>query len=236
MLEVIGAGLPRTGTLSLKTALERLGFGPCHHMFEIYAHLELVDRWSSVPTTRAGWERVFAGYRSSVDWPASFFWREQATAFPQAKVILTVRDPDRWYASLRTMVSLRAEAMAADDPSQTAAGFFEARFARLQPLLGRIVCGTFGDVRPFPDWVPGQEQAVEAFERHASAVRDGLPADRLLVFDVRQGWEPLCAFLDVAVPDEPFPRLNDAEAIKRTFAGLKTGRPALGGLRPGDFE
>lgn len=216
MLAVIGAGLPRTGTLSLKAALERLGFGPCYHMFEIFEHLDLIDRWlPAVPTTRAGWERVFAGYRSALDWPASFFWRELAAVFPEAKVVLTVRDPDRWYASLRTMVKLRVEATAADDSS------FETRFARLRPLLMRAIRETFEDARPFPDWVPGQEQAVRAFHRHNAAVRDSLPAARLLVFDVRQGWEPLCAFLGVAAPDEPFPRLNDIEALKRTFAGLK---------------
>lgn len=224
MLEVVGAGLPRTGTLSLKVALERLGFGPCHHMFEIFAHLDLIERWlPAVPESRSGWERVFAGYRSTVDWPASHFWRELAAAFPRSKVILTVRDPSGWYASLRALVDVRTEAMTADP-----AGSFQARFARLQPLLRRIVYDTFEDVRPFPYWVPDEERAVADFHRHSAAVRDGLPADRLLVFDVRQGWEPLCAFLGVAVPAEPFPRTNDVEAIRGTFAGLRAGRPPEG--------
>ncbi|GLW09159.1 sulfotransferase family protein [Microtetraspora sp. NBRC 13810] len=224
MIEVIGAGLPRTGTLSLKAALERLGFGPCYHMFEIYDHLELIDRWlPAVPDTPAGWERVFAGYRSTLDWPASFFWREQAAAFPRAKVVLTVRDPAGWCTSFHNMISLRAEPMPPDAPA--AAVSFQASFARIQPLLGRIVRATFGEDLRFPDELPSEEQAARAFDRHVATVRQSLPADRLLVFDVREGWEPLCAFLDVDVPaGEPFPRLNDIEATKRRFEQFNLGR------------
>ncbi|RAY16586.1 sulfotransferase family protein [Actinomadura craniellae] len=224
-MEVIGAGLPRTGTLSLKAALEQLGFGPCYHMFEIYDHLDLIDRWlPGVPDGPAGWERVFAGYRSTLDWPASFFWREQAAAFPQAKVILTVRDASRWYASFRTMIRLRAAAMVQDDPTESTRAF-QASFARIQPLLARIAHQTFGSTGPIPEWLPGEDQAVAIFERHTAAVRQDLPADRLLVFDVRQGWEPLCAFLGVARPAGGFPRLNDVDALKHRFGRLEAGRP-----------
>lgn len=220
MIEVIGAGLPRTGTLSLKCALERLGFGPCFHMKELHDHPELVDRWlPDVPATREGWERVFAGYRSCADWPASFFWRQLAEAFPEAKVILTVRDPRSWYDSFRAMIRLRVATMAvaAAGPEELV---FRTQFARLQPLLRRIACDTFG-VGGFPYQMPSMRQAVAAFERHAQAVVDGLPPDRLLVFDVREGWEPLCAFLGVSVPaDEPFPRLNGLDSLK---ARCRTG-------------
>jgi Sulfotransferase domain len=226
MLKVIGAGLPRTGTLSLKMALERLGFGPCYHMFEIFEHLELIDRWlPGIPDTPAGWERVFAGYRSTVDWPASFFWRQQAEAFPQAKVVLTVRDPARWYASFRELIKLRAASAEADHASEAALSF-QAEFARLQPLLKHIVHATFGEDLDFPARLPSQEQAVAAFHRHVAAVREAMSPDRLLVFDVRQGWAPLCDFLGVAAPaGEPFPRLNDIEAVKRKLEELGRAGP-----------
>ncbi|SDM68684.1 sulfotransferase family protein [Nonomuraea jiangxiensis] len=226
MLEVIGAGLPRTGTLSLKAALERLGFGPCHHMYELFDHAELVERWlPAVPDGPAGWERVFAGYRSAVDWPASFFWRPLAEAFPRAKVVLTVRDPGRWYASFRAMVSRRAASIAAG-------GLSRDPLLGLHPLLRRMARETFGETRPFPDWTPGREQAIAAFERHAATVRRSLPADRLLVFDVRRGWEPLCGFLGVAPPPgEPFPLLNDRETTMRRLDGLSAGRPFGGSER-----
>ncbi|MFG2072420.1 sulfotransferase family protein [Nonomuraea maritima] len=216
MIEVIGAGLPRTGTLSLKAALERLGFGPCFHMEELRDHPELVDRWlPDTPATREGWERVFAGYRSCADWPASFFWSPLAEAFPEAKVILTVRDPRSWYDSFRAMTRLRVATMAAVAPSPEELAF-RTRFARIQPLLRRIAGETFC-VGGFPYRMPSRKQATAAFERHAQAVADALPPDRLLVFDVREGWGPLCAFLGVAVPSaEPFPRLNELKARCRT--------------------
>ncbi|SEG55098.1 hypothetical protein SAMN04489712_106203 [Thermomonospora echinospora] len=226
MIEVIGAGLPRTGTLSLKTALERLGFGPCHHMFELFDHPELIDRWlPEVPDDAVGWQRVFAGYRSTMDWPASFFWRELAEAFPWAKVVLTVRDPGSWYASFRALIRLRAASLAEEDPSQAALAS-RASVARLRPLLEHIAHQTFGNTRPFPEWLPDEDQAVAAFQRYATTVRESLPAGRLLVFDVRQGWEPLCTFLGVAPPlDEPFPRLNDIDALKSRLDRLESDRP-----------
>jgi len=100
MLKVIGAGLPRTGTTSMKAALERLGFGPCYHMFEIFTNPDHADRWLPIASgAKVDWARVFDGYQSTQDWPASHFWRELAVAYPEAKVVLTIRDPHAWYPS-----------------------------------------------------------------------------------------------------------------------------------------
>jgi hypothetical protein len=211
MLDVIGAGLPRTGTLTLKAALERLGFGPCYHMFD---HLELIDRWlPEPPRDLEGWARVFEGYRSVADWPAGFFWQPLADAFPAARVVLTVRDVDRWYVSFQGMLRARHASMT-DGP-------FERSFLRLTPLLETMARTTFGAVEPFPDWLPGREQAAAAFHRHIARVVASLPADRLLVFDVREGWGPLCAFLGTPVPvGEPFPRLNDLDALEQRLGRL----------------
>jgi sulfotransferase family protein len=219
MMKVIGAGLPRTGTTSMKAALERLGLGPCYHMFEILTNPDQVDRW--LPLASGGpvvWERVFEGYQSSQDWPASYFWREQAEAYPQAKIILTVRDPERWYASFRTLMS----AGRGSDDSRAAHPALAA-IVRLRPLLERIGQATFGAEWGGEQGVPDEETAVAAYHRHVAAVRESLPADRLLVFDVRQGWEPLCDFLGVEPPaGEPFPHLNDAAALQRMFEQMAT--------------
>jgi hypothetical protein len=223
MLKVIGAGLPRTGTTSLKAALERLGFGPCYHMFEIFMHTDHVERWlpfaADLPMD---WDRVFDGYQSSQDWPASYFWREQAGAYPDAKVILTVRDPHRWYSSFRALIANAPGQGAPEDAPEAIRPVIDA-MTRLRPMLDRIGRSTFGE-----DWragaeLPDEQRAVEVFHRHVATVREALPADRLLVFDVRQGWGPLCGFLGVEPPTgEPFPHLNDAEAMQGMFEQLMT--------------
>ncbi|MEU8280020.1 sulfotransferase family protein [Microbispora bryophytorum] len=223
MLEVIGAGLPRTGTTSTKAALERLGFGPCYHTFEVLLRPELAERWLPVCSGGPGdWERVFEGFRSCVDWPASFFWRELARAYPDAKVVLTVRDPRSWYASFRALGSLSPREPMREDEAPEAIRPVVAAMTSLQPLFKRISESVFGE-----DWRPGhspdEERAVAAYHRHVAAVLAALPAERLLVFDVREGWGPLCAFLGVAAPpDAPFPRLNDAASIRRTFELMRT--------------
>src|SRR5262245_46987453 len=109
MLEVIGAGLGRTGSHSLRAALIRLGYGPCHHLPSMYDRPESITKWDAVARGDAadrwlGWERLLAGFRAAVDWPACAFWPELMDAYPRAKVVLTVRDPDAWYASARKTI------------------------------------------------------------------------------------------------------------------------------------
>ncbi|MBF8189633.1 sulfotransferase family protein [Nonomuraea sp. K274] len=221
-MTVIGAGLPRTGTSSMKAALERLGFGPCHHMFNIMTNPALVDRWLSVTTEGpVNWEEVFEGFRSAVDWPASHFWREQAEAYPDAKVVLTVRDPHAWYVSMQVLITDGPGRDLPEDLPEAAAAVFQ-RMMRLGPVLDHITQSVFA--QSFRDGPLDEEVAVAAFERHVAAVKEALPQERLLVFDVREGWEPLCRFLDVPVPDgEPFPHLNDAKSMQQMLAKLMAG-------------
>ncbi|HEX5741726.1 MAG TPA: sulfotransferase [Pilimelia sp.] len=232
MLKVIGAGLPRTGTTSTKAALERLGFNPCYHMLEVISHPAYVDHWAPLADGAApDWETTFAGYRAAVDWPASHYWRELAAAYPDAKVVLTVRDPATWYPSMRMLMAgpppLPGGASPADlpEPARSALGGLR----RMEPLLNLMGRSHFG-----PQWRYGTDMddeaaAVAAFTRHADTVRAALPADRLLVFDVRQGWEPLCDFLGVPVPEEPFPHLNDSATMRQVLTEMVThGRmPAM---------
>ncbi|MDT0300863.1 sulfotransferase family protein [Streptomonospora wellingtoniae] len=215
LLKVIGAGLPRTGTSSLKSALERLGFGPCHHMFEVMSHPEHIERW--MPALEGGsadWDHVFEGYRAAVDFPAAIFWRELSRTYPDAKVILTVRDPRRWHESVRDAFPDRSaiDAGSLPGPLQGFSDFLPALTGAAEERLGL-------------DWTPGrpltEDEAVDVFNTHTEQVRAAAPADRLLVFSARDGWGPLCDFLGADVPDEPFPHLNETETMQRMFAALE---------------
>ena len=220
-MKIIGAGLPRTGTSSLKSALERLGFGPTYHMFELMQHPEHAERWRPVLTGESSdWERVFAGYDSAVDFPASIYWRELAEAYPDAKVILTVRDPHRWHASVGTMARPDSATGKGGFPDLEQMPERMRKIFEVMPLMDGAAQGMLG-----ADFSLGsrmdEEKAVEIFERHVENVRSALPSDRLLVFQASDGWGPLCEFLGVEAPaDEPYPHLNDAETLKRMFATL----------------
>lgn len=220
-MRIIGAGLPRTGTSSLKAALDRLGFGPTYHMFELMQYPEHVDRWRPVLNQESSdWAGVFAGYDSAVDFPASIYWQELAEAYPDAKVILTVRDPYRWYESIRSMAP--ADLSANGDISSMG----ERMPERMRALFGLMPLMNVAAQRMLgPDFALGnqmsEEQAVKIFEQHVQNVRSALPADRLLVFEASEGWGPLGEFLGVDVPaDEPYPHLNDAKSIQRMFSTL----------------
>jgi hypothetical protein len=230
MLTVIGAGFPRTGTSSMKAALERLGFGPCHHMFDVGSDPDRARRWAPLANhdTVPEWDHVLEGFRSSVDWPASFFWRELAAKYPEAKVVLTVRDPYSWFASMRSLIANGPTRLQAENLAPEMAGL-AANMETTRPLLERMIREGLGSDRPF-GVVPDEKDSILAFERHIATVKESLPPERLLVFDVREGWEPLCRFLGVDVPaGEPFPHLNDSkvmqESIDRLMQGENIGLP-----------
>jgi hypothetical protein len=195
-LQVIGTGLGRTGTKSLREALARLGFGPCDHMVENFEHQERFALWDeALRRKNAGepidWRPLLAGFRAIVDWPGAYFWRELTSAHPAAKIVLTVRDPERWYDSIRaTIFSLRDDELPAGPRDM---------------IFNRTFGGRLTD----------REHCQAVFAGHNRAVREAIEPHRLLVFDVKEGWEPLCAFLGVPAPElEPFPHVNDTAAFK----------------------
>jgi hypothetical protein len=195
VLEVIGAGFGRTGTFSLKMALERLGFGPCHHMLGLLEKPDEIRLWLNAARGEPmDWEEVYRGYRSTVDWPGACFWRELSERYPTAKVILSIRDPERWYESVLSTI-YRA---AMDDSPAASPVLAEARTMSRELVWDGLFEGRFTD----------RNHALRIFNDHIEAVRGQLPTDRLLLFDAAQGWEPLCAFLGTQVPAEPFPRRN----------------------------
>jgi len=204
-LKVIGAGFGRTGTLSLAAALEELGFDRCYHMREVLAHLKHAPRWSAARRQEPlDWDALFTGYQAAVDWPPCAFYRELMDRYPDAKVILTVRDAERWYESARQTIWHVRNAF-------LPAAWLLPPMRRFTRMLDDVVwIGTFQG--RFAD----KDYALAVFARHIEEVCRTVPPDRLLVYEVSQGWEPLCRFLGVPAPaDRPFPHLNDSAEFHR---------------------
>ncbi|MES2294152.1 MAG: sulfotransferase family protein [Pseudomonadota bacterium] len=198
-LKVVGSGLGRTGTKSMQSALNMLGVGPCHHMVEVFAHPESRFLWIDAAAGRPDWDAIFAGYQSMVDYPGARYWRQLAAYYPDAKVLHTVRDPDQWFESTQATI------FAPDGPT-TKPGPFGEFFA------------TF--INDFGGHLHDRAFMTDYFRRHTEEVVRTIPADRLLVYTVGDGWEPLCKFLGLPVPAAPYPSENSrAEFIARAKAG-----------------
>jgi hypothetical protein len=193
-LKVIGAGVGRTGTYSLKLALNQLGLGPCHHMEEVIIHMAgQLPLWQAAVAGDPDWQAIYDGYPAAVDWPTAGFYRELHAANPTARFILTHRSPESWVESFSaTIYKLISAPDEAPEPM------------RPWIAMGSAVIAKTG----FP---PGLDHdgLRTAFEAHGAAVKATIPASQLLVYEVKEGWEPLCAFLGAPVPETPFPRTND---------------------------
>lgn len=208
-LKIIGSGFGRTGTRSLKEALEQLGFGPCHHMEEVLENPEQVAHWQAfVAGGPVDWQTVFAGYTSQIDWPGAHVWRELSVAFPDAKVIHSQRPDASWWNSFSSTIGK----LLAVYPDM-----------ELPPHIKDMLdaCSSFISQDTFGGKFGDREAALAAYHQRADDVRAAIQPERLLVFDVADGWEPLCAFLGVPVPDSPFPHRN----VKSDFWELLGGEP-----------
>jgi hypothetical protein len=213
-VKVIGAGFGRTGTMSLKAALERLGFGPCYHMTEVFAHPEHTNFWLSAwRGEQVDWDGVLGDYGSTVDWPACTFYEDLMERHPDAKVLLSVRDPDRWYESTRSTV-YELSKITTRSPVFRAIFAVTVMLSSGSPPRGNMAYEIIWD-GTFDGRFEEKTYAVEVFERHTENVKRRVPPGKLLVYELGQGWGPLCEFLGVPEPDEPFPRLNDARQMRR---------------------
>jgi Sulfotransferase domain len=219
-MHVIGAGLPRTGTLSQKAALELLGLGPCYHWVDVLADLERVALWDHALDGVTPWDDIFAGFHSTVDWPGGHFFAELADAYPQAKVLLSTREPVAWEKSFRetiwnmcfgeSLIRLLSSARAQIDPN----------WKRYLALVDRMFWT--GPAAFAPDNAEPSD-LIAALERHNDAVRQTVAPERLLEWRVEDGWGPLCEFLEVPVPDEPLPHLNDRATFHERVIGGAIG-------------
>lgn len=195
-LKVIGAGLGRTGTMSLKVALEQLGLGPCYHMAECLPRgPEHWQKWVDAASGSPDWNGLFDGFESTADFPACSSYKALAAFYPDAKVVLTIRDPGRWFESTQETI-------------------FSPRWIEYlrSAEMGKFLQLTVNDY--LQNRMHDKEHLIRRFQEHTEEVRDTIPASRLLIFEVKEGWVPLCKFLEVPEPDTDFPLVNDTEATK----------------------
>src|SRR5215467_1984239 len=207
-MKVIGAGLPRTATLTQKVALEMLGFRPCYHMVNVLGDLSLAPEWAAAFDGAADWEMIFGDSQAAVDWPASFFWRELVEYYQDAKVLLSVRSGESWANSIKNTIwgmyfdnvpaRHLSDARASMDPGWRDYTMLMKAMLRKSGLIGDLT-------GPFDAKV-----VAAAMDRHNQEVREAVPAGRLLEWNPADGWEPLCEFLELPVPQWPIPHINDS--------------------------
>jgi Sulfotransferase domain len=210
-MQVIGAGLPRTGTLTQKLALEQLGLGPCYHWVNLIADLDEVELWHRAYDGEDLWGQIFADYRGTVDWPGGFFHRELAEAFPEAKVVLSVRDPEAWERSYRETIWEMCFGDSLMRHLCSARREIDPRWRRYLVLVDRLL---WDERSPFAAGHDRPEQLIEQMIAYNDAVKRSIDPERLLVWEVGEGWEPLCEFLGVPVPDGPLPHENERETFR----------------------
>jgi hypothetical protein len=232
-IRVIGAGFGRTGTSTLKWALERLLGGRCHHMREVFEHPEQVRVWAA----KARGEPVdlaplLRDYVATCDWPSAAWYDELAERFPNAKVVLTTRDFDKWYES--ALETIYAVSLTVERPPVSWLVRTNPRMRQFPQMTNDVIWGERGC---FGGRFHEREHAREVYERHIEAVKRKIPAERLLVYAPSEGWEPLCRFLDLPIPSEPMARKNERDemiAIRRRMTAVAwlvapiTGPLALG--------
>lgn len=199
VLSVIGAGFGRTGTDSMKLALEALGLGPCHHMKEVIPNPAQVDLWRAAARGEMNdWDTAFSGYRSAVDWPAAFFWRELGAHYPDAKIVLTLRSAESWYTSMENTILKTLKAST------------DLESIGLSLIGKRVFGGRFDD----------RAHVIAAYEKNTMEVQAAFPEERLLSYNLADGWEPLCRFVGKPVPDQPFPRSNSTDEFQAMMAKM----------------
>ena len=199
-LQVIGAGLGRTGTHSLAVALEKLGFGPCYHMLEVKKNPGHVQMWNdAIDGKGVDWDLLFSGYNSTVEWPSVSFLPQSVKHYPEAKVILTQRDPEAWYESASATIFEGLELSQYNpDPDDTGHGAMVRRL-----ILAGMFSGRYWE----------KDHAIAVYKQHIRDVIELVPSYRLLQYRVADGWQKLCDFLGKPVPDEPFPRVNQCSSF-----------------------
>ena len=206
-LKVIGANFGRTATMSLKQGLEILGFEKCYHMSEVVVHPEHVKLWLDAWRGKDIWTTLFAGYQAAVDWPAAAFWPQLMHVYPEAKIVLSIRDADKWFESARNTIfqSMDSNLLAKDEVLRT----------RIEMLKEIIVDGTFnGDLS-------NKDKCIKIYKENIERCRSEVPLDRLIEFDTFLGWEQLCKELDCKIPEKPYPYVNKATEFTHRWRNQK---------------
>jgi hypothetical protein len=205
-LEIVGTGFGRTGTLSLKLALEQLGFGPCYHMVEVAQNPGHAALWSAAADgAHVDWDALYARYRATVDWPSAELWRQLVDRYPRAKVIHTERPSAAWFKSAsNTIFRTMTRGVTSDLPPAFA--------EQLEMARKLILHGRFGGR------LDDEAHAIAIYEAHNARVKREVPAERLLLYEPGDGWAPLCKFLGVPIPETPYPKVNTTEDFLARFS------------------
>jgi len=223
-IKVIGSGMGRTGTHSLKLALEQLGFSKCYHMMELFNNPDGIAYFNKAEAgEQVDWDSLFTGYQSAVDYPVARYYKEVFAKYPDAKVIHTVRDPESWYKSCTETIFWASRPSAGRMVKMMVQLPFSSVLRKRLPILkynGKILSGEFGND------LSNKAEVIKRFNAHTEAVQKQIPKEKLLVYNVKEGWEPLCKFLGVAVPTTPFPVSNTADEFKQRVAHIAKGARA----------
>ena len=205
-IKIIGAGYGRTGTKSLKMALEKLGYGKCYHMEELFRNPSGIAHWKNAyEKQKVDWEALFKNYQSIVDFPGAIYYKEIANAFPDTKVILSVRDPEAWYQSVRSTIygfdpgsAIKLKMLFKMPFSETARNLFQVIMQSNKAIWDNYFEGKFDN----------KNYAIRRFHQHIEEVKKVIPKQQLLIFEAKDGWNPLCKFLGKEIPSEPYPNSN----------------------------
>jgi hypothetical protein len=210
-LKVIGAGFGRTGTTSMKEALELLGYDKCHHMKEVLPNSKQVELFDLVSRNLAvDWDDVFEGFEAAVDWPAAARYKEIMATYPDVKVILTARDPEAWYASARETIYVLSHIV---PPVIT---LLIPHLRKAVAMIHRLIWEGVFEGR-FED----KQHAIDVYRKNVADVMANVPQDQLLVHAAKDGWQPLCEFLGKPIPAQPYPHSNEGNVMKRAIIGLR---------------
>ena len=196
-MEVIGVGIGRTGTLSLKVALEKIGFAPCYHMLDVIMHPGDIKIWLAIGGGKdLDWKKLFKKYKAGVDYPFPTNYLKYLEKNPNTKVILTIRDPEDWYESAKETI-------------------YPIQRVLINWLpFGKIVGRTTIWHKLFNGRFKDREFAIDVFKKHIEEVKVNVPKEQLLIYNIKEGWGPLCEFLNVQIPRESFPHVNRRLSMK----------------------
>lgn len=210
-LKVIGAGFGRTGTTSMKEALELLGYNKCHHMREVMLSRKQVEMFDRVSKNmEVDWDEVFEGFEAAVDWPAAARYQELMEKYPEARVILTARDPEAWYESTADTIYALSNCI------PPIISLLIPRVRNVMAMVQRLIWGGVFDGR-FEE----KQYAIDVYNKNVAEVIANVPNDRLLVHYATEGWQPICEFLDKPIPAQPYPHSNESTVMKRVIIGMK---------------
>jgi len=216
-LQVIGTGFGRTGTHSLKLALEELGFGKCFHMYDLIevspekvVYFEKAEKGENV-----NWDELFEGYHSAVDFPVIRYYKQVMAAYPDAKIIHTTREAESWYRSFSATILWASRPSVGRILKMMIRMPFSSKVRkklRVFKYNGVMISKIIG--KDLKD----KQAAIAAFNRHNEEVLATVSRDRMLIYDVKNGWEPLCRFLNVPIPSTSFPKTNTTEEFVKNVA------------------